>query len=146
MPPAFRITIGADLGDVARVGAEFAGFAEANGVPEKVRRGMAVALDELVTNTITYGFGKRGTRERGTGEVTVEAELREGQLSVTLTDDGSAFDPWGHTTPDTTGSLDMRRIGGLGIHLVKQMMDEVGYRRAADRNIVTLTKRIEDES
>jgi len=138
MPKGYRMTIGADLGGVARVNAGFAEFAEGNALPEALRRGINVALDELLTNTITYGSGVR--------EVSVEAELEPDRLRVTVTDDGPPFDPWAKPTPDTSGSVDQRRIGGLGIHLVKQMMDAVGYQRTADRNIVILSKRLEETS
>jgi anti-anti-sigma factor len=135
MRPGFRMTIGADRSEVARVTAAFAEFADAHALPASVRRSMNVVLDELLTNTRVYGFaGREG------GEVTVEAELRTDRVSVTLTDDGRPFDPFGVTTPDTALPVEERRIGGFGIHLVRRMMDEVSYHRRADRNVVVLTK------
>ena len=63
MRPRFRMTIGSDPGDVARVGAAFAEFADAHAVPASVRRSTNVALDELLNNTIAYGFaGRRAAR------------------------------------------------------------------------------------
>ena len=135
MGPRFRMTIGADPGEVAGVSAAFAGFADAHAVPASVRRSMSVALDELLNNTISYGFAGR---ERG--EVTIDVELRSDRLSVTLSDDGRPFDPFSAAAPDTAPSVEERRIGGLGIHLVRRMMDEVSYHRRADRNVVTLAK------
>jgi serine/threonine-protein kinase RsbW len=137
MPPGFRMTIGHDPGGVARVGAAFAEFADGHALPSPVRRSLHVALDELLRNTLTYGFP-----ERGDGEVTVEVELRADRVSVTLTDDGSPFDPFAVSAPDTTLPVEQQRIGGLGIHLVRRMMDEVSYRRTADRNVVVLAKRL----
>jgi anti-anti-sigma factor len=135
MRPGFRMTIGADRGEAARVGAAFAAFAEAHSLPGSIRRSLHVALDELLTNTIVHGFeGRDG------GEVTVEVELRADRVSVTITDDGSPFDPLGMATPDTALPVEAREIGGLGIHLVRRMMDEVSYDRRADRNVVVLTK------
>jgi anti-anti-sigma factor len=138
MRPGFRMTIGADGSEVARLNAAFAEFANAHALPASVRRSLNVVLDELLTNTSAYGFG--GGREGGNGEVTVEAELRPDRVSVTLTDDGRPFDPFGGAVPDTALPVDERRIGGLGIHLVRRMMDEVSYQRRADRNVVVLTK------
>jgi serine/threonine-protein kinase RsbW len=129
--------IGADLGEVAGVHAAFAEFADAHAVPASIRRSMNVVLDELLTNTLSYGFAGRES-----GEVTVEVELRTDRLSVTLTDDGAPFDPFGMAAPDTAPSVEERQIGGLGIHLVRRMMDEVSYHRRADRNVVTLAKRL----
>jgi anti-anti-sigma factor len=133
--PSFRMTIGADVGEVARVNAALAEFASAHAVPASIRRSMNVVLDELLTNTLSYGFsGREG------GEVTIDVELGTDRLSVTLTDDGKPFDPFGTDAPDTAPSAEERQIGGLGIHLVRRLMDEVSYQRRADRNVVTLAK------
>ena len=129
------MTIGADLGQVARVGAALAEFADAHGVPVAVRRSVNVVLDELLTNTLSYGFSGRES-----GEVTIDVELGADRLSVTLSDDGRPFDPFGVDVPDTAPSVEERQIGGLGIHLVRRMMDEVSYHRRTDRNVVTLAK------
>ncbi len=137
MRPGFRITIGAVPGEVARVNTALAEFAEAHALPASIRRSMSVALDELLTNTISYGFeGRDG------GEVTVEAELRADRLSVTLTDDGKPFDPFATAAPDISLSVEKRAIGGLGLHLVRRLMDEVSYQRRADRNVVILAKNL----
>ena len=135
MRPSFRMTIGARLGEVAGVHAAFAEFADAHGLPTAVRRGMNVVLDELLNNAISYGFpGREG------GEVSVEVELRTDRLCVTLTDDGRPFDPFAVAAPDTGLPAEERRIGGLGIHLVRRMTDEVSYRRRGERNVVTVAK------
>lgn len=140
MRPDFRMTIGADRGEIAKVCAAFAEFAEAHGLATPVRRSLHVALDELLSNTIMHGFaGQEG------GEVTVEAALDTDRVCVTLTDDGRPFDPLGMAAPDTTLTTQARRIGGLGIHLVRRMMDEVSYHRRADRNVVVLVKRLTPE-
>src|SRR6266508_705180 len=139
MRPGFRMTIGADRSEIAKVHAAFAEFADAHALPVSVRRSMHVALDELLTNTSVYGFAGRQGREGG-GEVTVEAELGTDRVSVTLTDDGRPFDPFGVAAPDTTLPVEERQIGGFGIHLVRRLMDEVSYQRRAERNVVVLTK------
>jgi anti-anti-sigma factor len=72
--------------------------------------------------------------------VTIDVELGTDRLSVTLTDDGTPFDPFGMGARDTAPSVEDPRIGGLGIHLVRRMMDEVSYQRRTDRNVVTLAK------
>jgi anti-sigma regulatory factor (Ser/Thr protein kinase) len=135
MGPSFRMTIGADPGQVAGVGAAFAEFANAHAVPAPVRRSMSVALDELLNNAIAYGFAGR---ERG--EVRIEVELRADRLCATLSDDGRPFNPLDVAAPDTALPAEERPVGGLGIHLVRRMMDEVSYHRRADRNVVSLAK------
>ena len=138
METGFRMTIGDDIGEVAKVKAAFAEFADAQALPDAIRRGMKVVLDELLTNTIRYGFA-----EQEGGEVTIDVELRQGRLSVTLTDDGQPFNPLEMAAPDTELPVETREIGGLGILLVRKMMDEVSYQRRADRNVVILAKRLE---
>jgi anti-sigma regulatory factor (Ser/Thr protein kinase) len=84
-----------------------------------------------------YGFA-----DRHGGEVTVEAVLDADRVCITLTDDGRPFDPLGMAAPDTALSTQERRIGGLGIHLVRHIMDEVSYHRQAGRNVMVLAKRL----
>lgn len=140
MRPSFRHTIAPELGEIARVNAAFTAFAEAHAVPPAIRRSLNVALDELLNNTIVHGFaGRTG------GAVTIEAELRADRLTVTLTDDGTPFNPLvavSAPSPNTARSVEERQIGGLGLHLVRRMMDDVGYHRRGDRNVVTLVKHL----
>ena len=133
MDQGFRVTIGKGDGEVARAAASFGEFADEHALPAVVRRSVNVALDELLANAVSYG---------GAGEVTIEVGLGQGRLTVTLTDDGAPFDPFGKAAPDTALSVEDRPIGGLGIHLVKQLMDEASYQRRNDRNVVVLAKRL----
>ena len=137
MRPGFRLTISADRGEIPRVSAAFAEFADTHALSAPVQRSVQVALDEMLSNTIMHGFaGREG------GEVTVEVVLDTARVCVTLTDDGQPFDPLEMPAPDTTLTTQERRIGGLGIHLVRHMMDEVTYHRRADRNVLVLAKRL----
>lgn len=140
MTNGFQIAIGTGPGEIARVTAAFAAFAVAHGLPASVRRSLQVALDELLTNTMVYGFaGQEG------GAVTVEVALHPDRVAVTVTDDGKPFDPLGQAPPDTALPLAQRPIGGLGLGLVRGMMDEVSYQRRGDRNVVVLAKRLTAE-
>ena len=139
MTDALRMTIGSGPGEVARVNAAFAEFAKAHALPASVRRSVHVALDELLINTIVYGFtGEAG----GGGEASVEVEVRADRVCVTLTDNGRPFDPFGVPLPPPVPD----RIGGLGIHLVRGLMDEVSYQRRGDWNVVVLAKLLREES
>lgn len=134
MRPCLQLTIGADPGEAARAGAAFAEFADAYGLPAAVRRSMNVVLDELLTNAIRYALAERE------GSVTMDVELGPDRLSMTVSDDGKPFNPLAASAPDTTLSVDERPIGGLGIHLVRQLVDEVSYQRRAGRNVVVVSK------
>lgn len=139
MPDGFRLTLAADLQEVARANAAFADFAVARGLPAPVRRSLSVALDELLANTVSYGLDGRPD-----GSVVMDVTVVPGTLTVTLTDNGTAFDPFAREAPDTTLSVEDRPIGGLGIHIVRRLVDEVRYRRDGDHNVVVLTKRLDD--
>jgi anti-anti-sigma factor len=139
MRSSFTMTIGTDPGEVAGVSAAFAEFADAHAVPAPIRRSVSVALDEFLNNTIAYGFAE-GEGRGGGGVVSIAVELGADRLCVTLTDNGKAFNPLEMSAPDTALPVAERQIGGLGIHLARQMMDEVVYQRRADRNVVSLTK------
>ena len=137
MTNGFRIAIGTGPGEVARVNAAFAEFAAAHALPASVQRSLDVALDELLANTMVHGFaGREG------GAVTVAVELHPDRVSVTVTDDGKPFDPFALAAPDTALPVAERPVGGLGLHLVRGMMDEVSYQRRGDRNVVVVAKRL----
>jgi anti-sigma regulatory factor (Ser/Thr protein kinase) len=136
MPPSTRVSIGADRNEIARVNAAFDDFADAHALPDAVRRSVSVVLDELLTNTLSYGLAEPG------GEVIVDIELHADRLVITISDNGRPFDPLSIPAPDTTLSVEDREIGGQGIHLVRRMVDELRYHRRSGRNIVMLTKRL----
>ncbi|MFN2601516.1 MAG: ATP-binding protein [Gemmatimonadaceae bacterium] len=143
MRHGFRMSVGAHPGGVGKVNAAFAGFAETNGLPEDVRRSVNVALDELLANELSHGMVGR---DAGSVMIEVEIELDQERVTVTLTDDGPPFDPFRQAAPDTTLPVDERPIGGLGLHLVRELMDEVSYQRRDGHNVVVLLKNLTEAS
>lgn len=99
-------------------------LAEAS-VPAPVASAVMIAADEVLSNALDYS---------GAGSVTVDARARDGRVLVEVTDDGKAFDPTAMAAPDTGLSVDERDIGGLGVHLVRKLMDDVRYEREGGRN------------
>ncbi|MEQ1693712.1 MAG: ATP-binding protein [Gemmatimonas sp.] len=136
MDHRFGMTFSGTSDEVGRVASAFADFAEVHALPALVRRSMLVALDELVMNAVTHGASAGGAGVR----VTVEGTLEPDRLVVTVCDSGRPFDPLALASPDTTLSVEDRTLGGLGIYLVRQMMDEVRYSRRGDQNEVVLIK------
>ena len=131
----FRMSVGADASGLGKVKEAFAEFAEK--LPEPTRRSLNVAVDELLANELSHGMeGRDGC------VVTVDAELDQERVTVTLTDDGPPFDPFKQAVPDTTLSVEERPIGGLGLHLVRELMDEVSYERRDGHNVVVLVKQL----
>ncbi|MBQ3711862.1 MAG: SpoIIE family protein phosphatase [Bacteroidales bacterium] len=105
--------------------------------PESLIPSLNLALEEAVTNVILYAYPK-GIY----GPVELDA-LREGDsLKFVLSDSGKPFDPTARPDADIDASLEDRPIGGLGIHLVRSIMDTVSYEYRNGRNILTMTKNI----
>ncbi len=102
-----------------------------------VQADLGVVLDEVVSNIVKYGYGAGPSRP-----VDVGLALEDGVLRVEIVDQAAAFDPLARPAPDTAQSLEERPIGGLGIHIVKQLMDDVRYRREGGKNVLTLTKQL----
>lgn len=111
-------------------------FCARENVPEEIAWRLRVALDEIVANIVSYAAA-------GTARPLIEVIFARHQddLEMTVADDGPAFDPLARPAPDITSSLEQRRPGGLGIALVKSLMDEVHYTRTT-QNVLTMRKRI----
>ena len=93
---------------------------------------LALALDEIVTNTVNYGYA--GSE----GEVVLLADSVDGEMVVTVTDSAPAFDPKSISLPtaeDISAPLDERMIGGLGIFLVLNDIDRFEYQRYGSKNV-----------
>jgi sigma-B regulation protein RsbU (phosphoserine phosphatase) len=123
--------------EIDRVNEAFNEFAHRHELAKDVRRKMNLVFDELLNNIISYAYEDE---EEHTIEVT--ASLLEGRLVVTVTDDGRAFNPFAEESPDTGLALEDRPVGGLGVHLVKSLMDRAVYERHGTRNVVTLEKNL----
>jgi serine/threonine-protein kinase RsbW len=104
-------------------------------IPDDVVAQMLIALDEIVSNIFHHGVRD--------GEPTIRVHLHAGQgrVAAEIIDDGIAFDPLQSPEPDTSLSADERPIGGLGIHLVRKMMDDVRYDRDHRQNRIRFHKR-----
>ena len=77
-----------------------------------------------------------------TNEIALTAQLSDNKLIFTLTDTGEEFDPTGVPDADITLSAEERQIGGLGILLIRNIMNKVEYQRIGDKNVFTLVKEI----
>ncbi len=92
-------------------------------------------MRSLDNNVISYGFNDEQRHF-----IDISLELTANSLTVSITDDGVPFNPLAEAAPDTTLSIEDRQIGGLGIHIVINMVDDISYQRTADKNVLTLTK------
>ncbi|MCQ2413461.1 MAG: SpoIIE family protein phosphatase, partial [Clostridia bacterium] len=129
----------AKLEDIGAV-TEFAEQAlEKYGCPMKVITQMSVAIDEIYSNIVRYGY--KGT----VGPITVTVHESEDPhaVSIRFRDNGVPYNPLTKADPDVTLSAEERQIGGLGIFMVKKMMDDVRYRYENGQNILTVKKLLE---
>ena len=111
---------------VDRVGAEL-------GVSPELLTDLRIALDEVVTNIVNYAYADDAEHQ-----FTIRCEIRGGALATVVEDDGIAYDPLRTPAPDLSLPLEKRRVGGLGVHFVKNLMSSVRYERVGARNRLTL--------
>ena len=112
-------------------------IAEEKHLDHSLTLSLNLALEEAVTNVIMYAYPK-GTD----GLVDIEAIIREHSLSFVISDSGQPFDPTAQPDADVSQSIENRQVGGLGIYLVRSIMDSVSYERNGGKNILSMTKNI----
>ena len=134
---SLSIVLANDLSEVPRVAQRVEEFCRKWQLPARFVGRFNLALDETLTNVISYAFSD-GRRH----EIEVRIEFRDGVLAASVSDDGDPFDPLTQPPPDLHGPVEDRRIGGLGVHLVRSLTDAVEYRRAGGRNCLTFRTRV----
>ena len=107
----------------------------AYGVSRRAKIQIDVAVEELFVNVAHYAYTP------DTGDAVIRAEFDGETVSITLEDWGQPYNPLEKPDPDVTLSAEERPIGGLGIYMVKESMDDVGYVRKDGRNCITIRKR-----
>ena len=111
---------------------------EASGFDMGTTMQMNLALEEAVVNVMNYAY-PAGTE----GKIHIEAQVNDIRLKFVITDSGVPFDPTVKGEADVTLSAEERPVGGLGIFLVRQIMDSINYERINDQNILTLRKNLQ---
>ncbi len=129
------ISMANDLGELPAVAERIDAFCAAADVEPGVAYAVNLALDELLTNIVSYGY-----RDEDSHRIEIAVRRDGGALVVTIVDDSIEFDPRQVPEVDTDAPLHDRDPGGLGLLLVNSMMDEVDYRREDGRNVTILTK------
>ena len=117
-------------------------FGEANGLSQAQIHNLSLALDELATNTISYGFAEVDRQE-----LRVELRIEDDQIVAQLDDTGVPFNPFEEAaTPDVHAALDDRPIGGLGVFLTRTLFPNPGYERTDGLNRITLRAPVKGDS
>lgn len=112
-------------------------FGKENNLTEDFVAEVRLALEEMFSNIVSYGF--EDDREH---EIVMDIELSADLLTMKIRDDGRPFNPTEYFNPDLEKPLDEREVGGLGIHLVRHVIDEWEYNSEQGKNILTMKKRI----
>ena len=104
-------------------------FGRRHQIAAQIIYNMKLALDEILTNVISYGYDDAGEHQ-----ITARFSLEQGKWTAEVEDGGRPFNPLASPEANTQQSLETRPIGGLGIHLVRKLIDELEYRRQNDKN------------
>jgi anti-sigma regulatory factor (Ser/Thr protein kinase) len=114
-------------------------FARCQNLPEAERSRLLIVLEELFTNAIKYGYPEGAA---ATGRIEVGLAVTKGRLEIHFSDDGRPFDPLSHTSRDLDRDPAERPLGGLGLRLLRSLVDEARYRRDHGRNCIALVRNI----
>ena len=136
-PEALHLTLHNDIRQISLLPGFLEEATQDMGIDPSVTTQLNLALEEAVANVISYAYPE-GTD----GTVDIDAKREGNSISFIISDSGTAFDPTARETVDISAGVDERPVGGLGIHLIREIMDTVSYERRDGKNILTITKNI----
>ena len=106
-------------------------------IPMNISLSLNLVLEELVTNIIFYGYDDKNDHE-----IIIGLSYDNNIMQLQIEDDGREFNPLLMAEPDLDVAIENRKIGGLGIHFVRKIMDDIIYVRSENKNILTMKKNI----
>ena len=133
------IELKSELSELGRLAQIVAEFGQRHQLSSEAQFHTILALEEILSNVISYAYDD--SKEH---QISVCLLLEQGDLTVEVEDDGAPFDPLEAPEPDMQKPLKERPLGGLGIHLVRNVMDRLEYRRRDGRNLLIMTKNVID--
>ena len=133
-----RVVIGAGIDEIPGISAVIEDMMQECTFSDDAILDLQLAVEEAITNIILHGY--RGA----SGEVEVEIQVTEKIAEVHITDHAPPFDPLSVPDPDRVSDLSERHTGGLGIYLMRQVVDEVRYKYVDGKNVLTLIKKKTD--
>lgn len=136
MGATLSLAINTTRDELERISSSIEDLGQQDGWPDDLVFRVNLVLEELILNVIDYGA------DGGDPDIALQIESEGDSISIELTDSGRPFDPLTEAPePDLTAPVGERRVGGLGVHLTKTLMDEVSYSREADRNRLSIVTR-----
>ena len=136
-----RLVLPNDIETIPQLNEFIDSVAEEVGLEMSLTMSLNLAIEEAVVNVMEYAYP-----EGQTGNVEIEVAADQQWMTFVITDTGIAFDPTKKEDADTTLSAEERPIGGLGIFLVRQLMDVIDYKREGNKNVLTLQKKLDEEN
>src|SRR3954471_15151797 len=134
---SITIKISANVHEIERLNRLIRQFGELHDLPSRALYSVNLALDEVVSNIVLYGYDDSNDEP-----ILVKMEVKGTDLMASIEDGGREFDPLSLPTPDLNAPLEAREVGGLGIHLMRSLMDGVEYKRENTKNLLTMRKRV----
>jgi len=135
--PLLSVTLSNHLSELERLHQVLWQFGKEQDLPKNLINTMNLALEEIVTNVIEHGY-----EDNGEHSIIIRCSVQDGQVMVEVEDDGQPFNPLQSPDPDISKPLEDRPIGGLGIYLVRNVMDAFDYTYQEGKNQIRLKKRI----
>jgi anti-sigma regulatory factor (Ser/Thr protein kinase) len=129
------------IDELQAVNNELEQFGESQDLAPDLMFNLNLVLEEVLTNIIFYGYDDSATHV-----IELNINLKSEIIEIEIIDDGKPFNPLERPDPNVNKSLDERQIGGLGIFLVKKIMDKAEYFRRENKNILNLQKNINTKS
>ena len=130
-----KFSIKNEISEIAVLRESLSAFYSRHGFSAKMINGLNLAIDEILTNIISYGFSDKNRHE-----ISVSVTAGNAEVLIEIKDDGWQFNPLEAPPPDVDMALDDRPLGGLGIFLVKKLMDSIEYKHEEGRNILVMKK------
>jgi anti-sigma regulatory factor (Ser/Thr protein kinase) len=137
----YSFKLKSDLSELKTLCRHLSYFGQVNGLSENLISEINICLDELLTNIILYGF-----KDDLEHTISFRLNLSGNALEIHMQDNGIPFNPLSQKDPDLPADIDHAEIGGLGLHIVKKLMDDIRYERKSGKNRLTLKKVIPSTS
>ena len=132
----YTLQVRADLPNLETIAEFIISSLAANGIGDGVAYDIRLAVDEVCSNIMLYGYGE------SPGAISLDCRVGDRSVELEIADEGIPFNPLTLPDPDIDADLDHRKVGGLGIYFVRTIMDGMEYEFRDGRNILTLTKRV----
>ena len=138
MSQRFQITHAAELESLQKFRNSITACCAQHDIPSETVLELKLAVDEACTNVITHGY-----KGMNPGSIILSFRIEPGRILVQITDFGHVFEPEAAPKPDVEAALEDRELGGLGLFLIYQTMDNIDYQSSEEGNTLTFTKFIE---